>query len=108
MRGGHCRGTIWRMPVEKWTSSDHDIGTPVFSEHADPAMSHLLVHFVGRQRGGQPVPQHVRHFTTEQRLVNILQMRQLFGFEVPRGQAIERCVCPTSPLRSSRRRSIAG
>jgi hypothetical protein len=38
------------------------------------------------------VPQHVRHFTTEQRLVNILQMRQLFGFEVPRGQAI-RAVC---------------
>lgn len=80
------------MSVVRWTSVDPEIGSSVFAEDADPAMPHWLVHFVGRQRGGQDVPRQVRHLDTEQRLVNILQTRQLFGFEVPRGQAV-RAVC---------------
>jgi hypothetical protein len=76
------------MMSSKWTPSDPDIGSPVFMGYSDPAMADLVVHFVGRQRGRQPVPTQVGHLTAEQRLVNILQMRQLYGFPVPRSQSI--------------------
>lgn len=65
-----------------------EVGSPVFAPYADPAMAHEIVHFVGRQRGRQPLPHGVGHLTTEQRLASILTVRQLYGYHVPRGQGV--------------------
>lgn len=91
-RSLHASGTICRMSVTKWTSSDPEIGSPVFPEYADPAMAHLVVHFVGRQRGGQLLPLDVRAMSTEERFANILQSKMLRGFSVPRANGA-RVVC---------------
>lgn len=75
------------MSVARWTPTDPEPGSPVFAEYADPAMADKVVHFVGRRRGAQPLPALIAHLSAEQRLVNILQVGQLFGFQVPRAQS---------------------
>jgi len=73
------------MTVTKWMSSDPEVGSPIFSQSADPAMADKVVHFVGRRRGGTPLPASVRNLlSAEDRLANILACRQLHGFPVPR------------------------
>lgn len=68
--------------------SDAGTGGPVFHGHGDPAMADKLVHFVGRQRGGSPLPSHVFRLGTEERFASILSSGQLFGFQVYRSQSV--------------------
>lgn len=84
------------MAVTKWVSSDPEIGSPVFAEYADPAMADKVVHFVGRQRGGQLLPVDVRGMSTEQRFVNVLQSKMLRGFTVPRAKSPVVCLSDLS------------
>lgn len=52
-------------------------------QFGDPAMADKVVHFAGRQRGQRtPLPLAVAHLTTEERLANILNTRQLLGWQV--------------------------
>jgi hypothetical protein len=80
---GGGTGTIGFMSAKKWLPQDPEIGSPVIYEYGDPAMADKVVHFVGRQRGQRtPLPAAVAHLTAEQRLANILNTRQLLGWQV--------------------------